>query len=59
VAYPTVSVVFFGKLAVVEVDEGRVALHPFLLAQIVVLSLGAVHRSVCDLKGTINKITTD
>lgn len=51
-AHPAISVVLVHKFGIVVVVEGRVALHALLLAQLVVLSLGAVYRCVGDLKGT-------
>lgn len=47
--YPTVSIVFFYKLAIVVVVEGWVPLHPLLLAHVMVLSFGAVHSSIHNL----------
>lgn len=48
--YPTISIVFFHKLAIVVVVKGGVALHTFLFTKLVVLSFRAVHRSVNNLK---------
>lgn len=38
------------EFAVVVVIESWVTLHTFLLAQLMVLAFGAVHRSIGDLK---------
>lgn len=46
VTYPSVSIVFFCKLAVVVVVEGGVAFYTLLLAQLLVLSFSAVHSSI-------------
>lgn len=47
--HPSISIVFFHKLAIVVVVKCWVALHPFLLTKVVVLSLCAVHSGVHNL----------
>lgn len=53
ITYPSISIVLLHKLAIVVVVECWVALHPFLLAKLVVLSFSAVHSCVHDLKQAI------
>lgn len=53
ITYPSISIVLLHKLAIVVVVECRVALHPFLLAKLMVLSFSAVHSCVHDLKQAI------
>lgn len=48
-AYPAFAGIFFHIFAVVVVVEGGVSFHSFLLAEVVVLSFGAVNSGVSNL----------
>lgn len=48
--HPSLSSIFFHKLPVVVIVEGGVAINSLLLAQVMILIFGTVHRSVGDLK---------
>jgi len=48
--HPSLSSIFFHKLPIVVIVEGGVAINSLLLAQVMILIFGTVHRSVGDLK---------
>lgn len=52
--YPTISIVFFHKLAIVVVVKRWVALHPFLFTKLMVLSFCTVHSSIHNLRKNNN-----
>lgn len=48
--HPSLSSIFFHKFPIVVIVEGGVAINSLLLAQVMILIFGTVHRSVGDLQ---------
>lgn len=57
--YPAISVVLFYELAIVVVVKCWVALHAFLLTELMVLSFRTVHRGVNNLRRNKQSYTTE